>query len=101
MNIREAAAALRARNVSAVELAEGALARAERLDPKLKAFITITAEVARRRAREADDELARGRDLGPLHGIPVAVKDLFYTRGLRTTDGSRIYENFVPSYDAA
>ena len=53
------------------------------------------------RARQADAELAAGRDRGPLHGIPIALKDLFSTRGVRTTGGSRIYENFVPDVDAA
>src|SRR5687768_13489298 len=101
MTIREAASALRARKVSSAELTSAALARAERLDSKLKAFITLTGESAQRRARKADEEFAAGRDLGPLHGIPIAVKDLFYTRGVVTTGGSRIYEKFVPQHDAA
>ena len=101
MTIREAAAALRARKVSSAELTTAALARAERLDSKLKAFITVTADSAKQRAQQADVEINAGRDLGPLHGIPIAVKDLFYTRGVLTTAGSRIYEKFVPRHDAA
>ena len=101
MTIREAADALRARRVSAVELAAAANARISRLNSKLNAFITVTAEHAGEEARQADAELAAGRDRGPLHGIPVAVKDLFATRGVRTTCGSKVYADFVPGFDAA
>jgi aspartyl-tRNA(Asn)/glutamyl-tRNA(Gln) amidotransferase subunit A len=101
VTIREAADALRARRVSAVELAAAANARIGRLNPKLNAFITVTAERAMEEARQADAELAAGRDRGPLHGIPVAVKDLFATRGVRTTGGSKVYADFVPAIDAA
>ena len=101
MTIREAADALRARRVSAVELAAAANARINRLNSKLNAFITVTGEQAREEARQADAELAAGRDRGPLHGIPVAVKDLFLTRGVRTTCGSKVYEDYVPAIDAA
>ena len=100
MTIREAADALRARRVSAVELAAAANARISRLNPQLNAFITVTAEQSREEARQADAELAAGRDRGPLHGIPVAVKDLFLTRGVRTTCGSKVYADFVPDLDA-
>ena len=101
MTIREASEALRARRVSAVELARAALARIERLNPSLGAFITVTADAALGRAEEADRELAAGRGRGPLHGIPMALKDLFYTRGVRTTSGSKLFENFVPDENAA
>jgi len=105
MTLREAAAALRARSVSAVELATQALASIAGLEPQLNAFITVTADAALERARQADCELAAGAGGSsgpdPLLGIPVAVKDLFATRGVRTTCGSKVYENFVPDYDAA
>jgi aspartyl-tRNA(Asn)/glutamyl-tRNA(Gln) amidotransferase subunit A len=101
VTIREAAAGLHARRLSSLELVNAALSRIERLDSRLRAFITVTADQARERARQADAELAAGRDRGWLHGIPIAVKDIFATRGVRTTAGSRIYENFVPDYDAA
>ena len=76
-------------------------ARISRLNPQLNAFITVTAEQSLEQARQADAELAAGRDRGPLHGIPVAVKDLFATCGVRTTCGSKVYEDFVPAIDAA
>lgn len=101
MTIHEASEALRARRVSAAELTRAALARIERLNSSLAAFITVTADAALARAEQADRELAAGRDRGPLHGIPVALKDLFYTRGVRTTSGSKVFENFVPEDNAA
>lgn len=67
----------------------------------LNAFITVTPALALDQARKADSELTSGKDRGPLHGIPVAVKDLFATKGTRTTCGSRLFETWVPDYDAA
>jgi aspartyl-tRNA(Asn)/glutamyl-tRNA(Gln) amidotransferase subunit A len=101
MTIVEAAESLRRRRVSSTELTTAAIDRIGRLDPTLHAFITVTAETALRGARQADSELASGRDRGPLHGIPIAVKDLFLTRGVRTTSGSRLFENYLPDRDAA
>jgi aspartyl-tRNA(Asn)/glutamyl-tRNA(Gln) amidotransferase subunit A len=100
MTIREAAAGLRARRFSAEELATTAIARIEQHQPGLRAFITVTASQALDQARQADRELAAGIDRGPFHGIPVAIKDLFYTKGVRTTGGSKAYENFVPEINA-
>ena len=101
MNIREAAAALRSRAISSVELTTTALDRIQRLDPQLNSFLTVTAASALEEARRADAELAAGNDRGPLHGIPIALKDLFLTRGVRTTGGSKVYEQFVPGLDSA
>ena len=101
MTIVEAAAALRSRAVSSVELTTSALERIQRLDPQLNSFLAVTAAPALEQARQADRERDAGRDCGPLHGIPIAVKDLFLTRGVRTTDGSKLYEHFVPEIDAA
>lgn len=99
--ISQAAAAIRAGEISAVELTRSSLARIERLDGLLNAFITVTADAALDQAGQADRELAAGRDRGPLHGIPVAIKDLIDTRGVLTTYGSRYYANHVPDEDAA
>ncbi|MEW5975343.1 MAG: amidase [Acidobacteriota bacterium] len=101
MTIEQAAAALRRREFSSAELTEEALRRTAQLDPKLKAFITITDETALKQARQADKELASGTDRGPLHGIPVAVKDVFSTAGVRTTCGSKLFADYVPQSDAA
>ncbi len=100
MTIREAAEALRQRQVSSVELTDAALRRTARLDPTLRAFITVTRDQALRQAHAADAELGDGKDRGPLHGIPIAYKDLFATRGVRTTGGSLLFKDFVPDYSA-
>jgi aspartyl-tRNA(Asn)/glutamyl-tRNA(Gln) amidotransferase subunit A len=101
VTIREAAQALREKRVSPVELTAKAIARIDRLNSSLCAFITVTADYATMRARQAETELEAGRDRGPLHGIPIAVKDLFAMRGVRTTAGSKIFENRVPDFNSA
>ncbi|MBZ5606705.1 MAG: amidase [Acidobacteriia bacterium] len=101
MTIREAAADLRAGRVSCLELADQCLSQIARLNPKLNAFVTVTGEQARARALELDRELAAGRDRGPLHGIPIAHKDLIRTKGVRTMSGSKLFADFVPGSDAA
>jgi len=101
MTIFQAAASLRAREVSSVELTKESLRRIHAEQPRLNAFITITEELALAQAHRADDELARGIDRGPLHGIPYALKDVFNTRGIRTTVGSKIFADNIPGYDSA
>lgn len=101
MTILEAARLLRAKEVSSAELVEESLRRISTLNPKLNAFITVMEESARKAARVADDELARGEDPSPLLGIPIAVKDVFATRGVRTTAGSKLFSNHIPDHDAA
>jgi aspartyl-tRNA(Asn)/glutamyl-tRNA(Gln) amidotransferase subunit A len=101
MTLLEAAAQLRAKKVSSVELTRQSLERSKQLQPRLNAFLTFTEEEALKQAAQADADFARGLDRGPLQGIPVAVKDLFYTKGTRTTGGSKIYGDFIPNYDAA
>jgi aspartyl-tRNA(Asn)/glutamyl-tRNA(Gln) amidotransferase subunit A len=100
VTLLEAAAALRRREISSVDLTAAALQRIERLNPATNAMQTVMAGAARERAKQADEELARGESRGPLHGIPIAVKDLFRTRGVLTTAGSKLFENYVPDYDA-
>jgi aspartyl-tRNA(Asn)/glutamyl-tRNA(Gln) amidotransferase subunit A len=99
MTIRQSGAELRARKLTCAELVDRALTRAKE-HADLNAFITVTETEARAEAEERDRELRDGIDRGPLHGIPIALKDLFYTRGIRTTGGSLLYKNFVPDYDA-
>lgn len=98
--IAEVAARLRQRKLSPVELARDALARIEALNPRLNAFITVTAERALRDAKEAEREIRKGRYRGPLHGIPISLKDNIWTCGVRTTAGSKILQDFVPTADA-
>ena len=100
MTLLEAAGALRKRKISSVELTRLALDRITRMNPALNAFLTVTKETAWARARALDQELAEGIDRGPLHGIPIAHKDCFATKGVRTTDGSKILARRVPDHDA-
>ena len=100
LTIREAAELVRKKKVSPVELIKACLARIEQLNPVLNAFITITAEPALAQAREAEVEMQRGKWLGPLHGIPIALKDLFDTAGVRTTAGSALFKDRIPNEDA-
>src|SRR2546428_2428105 len=79
---------------------EAYLARIAKLDDKVGAYITVTADRARETAHAADERYRQGRPRGPLDGAPIALKDVFCTRGVRTTCASRILENFVPPYDA-
>ena len=91
---------VRSRKVSPVELTRACLARIEALDPKLGAFATVTADLALEQARQAEREIAAGKDRGPLHGIPYGAKDLVATKGIRTTWGAKPYESQVFQQDA-
>ena len=86
--------------LSPVEVTEVMLARIERLNPRINAFLKVTADEARKQARSAETEIRAGEWRGPLHGVPVSVKDLFFTRGVETTGGSPIYRGFVPDFDS-
>lgn len=94
------AASYRQRELSPVEVVEALLERIDRLNPILNAFVTVTAEAALDEATRAEAELAAGRDRGLLHGVPVALKDLIDTAGVRTTCGSRRRAQHVPTADA-
>ena len=87
--------------LSPVQLVEASLARIDALGPALHAFITVTADSARREAQQAEQEIRAGRYRGPLHGIPIAHKDILFTEGVRTTAHSRLLADWVPSEDAA
>ncbi len=97
LSLSQAAAKLRAREVSASELAQAALSAAERIDNG--AFVTPTPELAQAMAAAADARLAKG-EAGVIEGVPLGIKDLFATQGIKTTCGSRILENFVPPYES-
>jgi aspartyl-tRNA(Asn)/glutamyl-tRNA(Gln) amidotransferase subunit A len=101
LTIAQLARLLRARRLSPVELTRAVLERIERQQPRLNAFITVTADLALRQAAAAEKEIMRGRWRGALHGIPVCVKDLFHVKGVRTTAGSRILADFVAGETAA
>jgi aspartyl-tRNA(Asn)/glutamyl-tRNA(Gln) amidotransferase subunit A len=98
--LAEAAARLRARQVTSVELTQACLERIDIYNPKLDAFITLTRQQALAEARQADAEINAGKYRGPLHGIPLAVKDNIDTAGVRTTGGSALFEDRVPAEDA-
>lgn len=98
--IAEIGAKLRRKEISPVELIDALLARIEALDANLHSFITVTGELARSQARRAENELRSGQDRGPLHGIPIALKDLYMTRGIRTTCHSAVLEQWLPEADA-
>ena len=90
---------IRDRKVSPVEVVEAHLARIDALEPQLNSFITLVPERALAAARQAEQEIGSGRYRGPLHGVPLALKDLYYVKGIRNTSGSRLYDDFVPDYD--
>jgi aspartyl-tRNA(Asn)/glutamyl-tRNA(Gln) amidotransferase subunit A len=93
------AAEIRARRLSPVEVTQAVLERMERLEPTLHAYCTPTPELAMETARRVEAAIVGGQQVGPLAGVPVAVKDLICTRGIRTVSGSRAYEDFVPDED--
>ena len=100
LSATELAELIRTAEVSPVEATDAYLARIEQVDPSLNSYITVTADQARAEARQAEAEIAAGKYRGPLHGVPVAVKDQFCTQGVLTTGGSSILEEYVPDYDA-
>jgi len=100
MSVIEMVKAIENKQLSPVEIMDAVLSRIERLNPKINAYCTLVAESARKQAGEAETMVMKGEELGRLHGVPVSIKDLTFTKGIRTTSGSKIYENFVPEQDA-
>jgi amidase len=98
--IAELAVAYRARTVSPVEVTQAMLERIARLEPSLHSFVTVTPEIALEQARRAQAEFGRGEFRGPMHGVPVGIKDLCETQGVRTTWGTKILADYVPQADA-
>ena len=100
MSARELSALVHRRTVSPVEIVESVLARIDERQPRVNAFISIAHDRALEEAREAEREIKAGRRRGPLHGLPYCAKDLIMSAGMRTTMGSRLFEEFIPKHDA-
>src|SRR5579884_1050178 len=100
VTLHEAADAIKARNISPVELTRSMLDRIERLEPQLHAFATVTPDLALEQAAEAEHEIDQGKYRSILHGIPLAVKDICNTKGVATAAGMPIYAEHVPDFDA-
>ncbi len=100
LSAAQAAAVIRSGDLSPVTLVEDLLRRIEELEPQLLAWVTVDSEGALATARASEIELEKSGPRGPLHGVPVGLKDIFYTAGLKTTAGSPLYADFVPEYDA-
>jgi aspartyl-tRNA(Asn)/glutamyl-tRNA(Gln) amidotransferase subunit A len=101
LNIHEAAELLKHKEISPVELTQAHLERIQLLDQRLNSFITVTPELALEQARQAETEIQQGSYKGALHGIPLALKDLYETQGIRTTGGSTFFADYFPEADAA
>ncbi len=99
LTIHEVSQLLKSRQVSSCELTRAALEQIQKVEPQVKAIVTITEELAIKQAKQADERIARGEG-SPLNGIPALIKDVICTRGVRTTCSSEMLENFVPPYDA-
>lgn len=100
MSAIDLAKAIRERKLSPVEVVSALLERIEAINPRINAYVTLTADSALAEAKQAEDAVMRDEKLGPLHGVPVSIKDLIFTKGVRTTMGSKLLENFIPDEDA-
>ncbi|MBM3934622.1 MAG: amidase [SAR202 cluster bacterium] len=101
LTVAESAALIARKKLSPVELMESLLSRSRALEPKLRVWVTLDEGAAMAAARRAEAAVTGGKKLGPLHGVPFGIKDIFYTKGVRTTMGSPIYADFVPDHDSA
>ena len=100
LTVAEAATQIREHRLSLVTLMESLLSRAAAMEPSLRVWVSLDPDAALRIARQSERDLEQKGPRGPLHGIPVGVKDIYYTKGIKTTGGSPIYADFVPTYDA-
>jgi aspartyl-tRNA(Asn)/glutamyl-tRNA(Gln) amidotransferase subunit A len=100
LTIRHLSKLIASREISCLEVLDATIERIQKLNPKLNAFITILDQSAKREAKHADLLIKQGKYLGPLHGIPISLKDLIYIKGVRSTSGSKILADFVPDYDS-
>jgi aspartyl-tRNA(Asn)/glutamyl-tRNA(Gln) amidotransferase subunit A len=100
LTVTDASALIRSRRLSAVALTEAVLDRIDRVEPRVHAYLTVARNEALSAARAADEEIAAGKYRGPFHGIPFAVKDTHYTKGIRTTANTPVLSDFVPDFDA-
>ena len=98
LSVVEAAAQIREGTVSPVALAEALLAQIDALDGDLQAWVTIDRDAVLATARQREAEVQSGASLGPIHGVPVGLKDIFYTEGMLTACGSKVYSDFVPDF---
>src|ERR1051326_650532 len=99
-SISELSELIRNKKISPVEVTRATLDRIEKLNPKLNAYITVTRDLALKSAQDAEGEIQLKKWRGPLHGVPIAVKDLFDTAGIKTTAGSNVFKDRVPAQDA-
>ena len=100
LTIKHLSKLIASREISCLEVVDATIEKIEKLNPKLNTFITVLGESARREAKHADSLIKQGKYLGPLHGIPISLKDLIYIKGVRSTSGSKILADFVPDYDS-
>jgi len=100
MSLAQLSALVQDRKAAPLEVTEAFLQRIERLNPRIQAYVTVTVERAREDARRASEEITAGRSRGPLHGIPIGLKDLYDTAGIRTAGGAKILADRVPTSDS-
>ncbi|PIU24571.1 Asp-tRNA(Asn)/Glu-tRNA(Gln) amidotransferase subunit GatA, partial [Candidatus Berkelbacteria bacterium CG08_land_8_20_14_0_20_39_8] len=100
LTIQEALQKLKAGEITPSELLESVIGRVEKVEPKINSYITKTFDIARTQAKESDKRFAEGKPLSDLDGIPMVLKDVFCTKGVKTTAASKILEDFIPAYDA-
>src|SRR5512144_3058912 len=100
LSLLDAAEGIRRRAFSAEEYAKALLAHMDRVEPRVQAFVTVDRDAVLAEAKLCDSEASASRFRGPLHGVPIGVKDVYYTSGLRTTIGAAPFQDFVPDVDA-